>query len=161
MKGADFKDEIRKLTSKNSIIISLVIIILGIAVLYYSGILLKPVECKDTACYKEYLLTCKKSFLINEDKNYVYRYEILRANENSYCDVQVRLIKIKNSTTSDSEKLEGLEMICKINRFEDILPEKNMLSCSGKLREELQEIIINRLHNVILENINKINEEFS
>lgn len=161
MRGVDFKEEIEKLTSKNSIIISLLIIILGLALLYYSGILLKPIECKDIACYKEYLLTCKKSFLINEDENYVYRYQILKANENSYCDVEVRIIKIKNSTTSDNEKLEGLEMLCKINRFEDILPEKNMLSCSGKLREELQEIIINRLHNILLENINKINEELS
>lgn len=161
MKGVDFKEEIGKLTSKNSIIISLFIIILGIALLYYSGILLKPIECRDIACYKEYLLTCKKSFLINEDKNYVYRYEILRNNGNSYCDVQVRLIKIKTSSTSDNEKLEGLEMICKINRFEDILPEKNMLSCSGKLREDLQEIIINNLHSIILQNLNKINEELN
>lgn len=161
MKEVDYKEEIKKLTSKNSIIISLLIIILGIASLYYSGILFKPTECKDLACYKEYLLTCKKSFLINEDENYVYRYEILRANGNSYCDIQVKLIKIKNSTTLDSEKLEGLEMICKINRFEDILPEKDMLSCTGELREELQEIIINNLHNVILQNINKINEELN
>ena len=159
MKGVDFKNEVGKLTSKNSIIISLVIIILGIASLYYSGILLKSVECKDLACYKEYLLTCKKSFFINEDENYVYRYEILRANGNSYCDIQVKLIKIKNSITSDSEKLEGLGMICEINRFEDILPEKNILSCSGKLREELQEIIINKLHNTILQNLEEIKKE--
>jgi hypothetical protein len=158
MKEVDYKTEFRELTSKNSIIISLIVIILGLTLLYYFEFFTKPIECKDVACYKEYLLTCKKSFLINEDENYVYRYEILKENGNSYCDVDVVLIKIKNGS-SEGEKLESLNMLCKINRFEDILPEKNMLSCTGKLREELQEIIINKLHSVIFQNLNKINEK--
>lgn len=155
IKRADFKKEFHSLTSKNSIIISFIIIILGLVLFYYFVGFKQSIECKDINCYKEYLLKCKKSFLINEDNNYAYRYEILKNNENSYCNVDVRLIKVKNST-AEGEKLEGLNMICKVNKYEDIMPEKNILSCSGKLREELQEIIINKLHNTILQNLKEI-----
>lgn len=155
IKGADFKKEFHSLTFRNSIVISFIIIILGLVLFYYFVGFEKSTECNDINCYKEYLLKCKKSFLINEDDNYAYRYEILKNNENSYCDVNVRLLKVKNGT-AESEKLEGLNMICKVNKFEDIMPEKNILSCSGKLREELQEIIINRLHNTILQNLKEI-----
>ncbi|MEK6914361.1 MAG: hypothetical protein AABW83_01810, partial [Nanoarchaeota archaeon] len=158
IKGADFKKEFNQLTSRNSIIISLIIIILGLIFFYYFVGFDKPTECKDINCYKEYLLTCKKSFLVNDEDNYVYRYKILKSNGNNYCNVEVILLKIKNGT-AENEKLEGLNMICKVNKFEDILPQKNMLSCSGKLREELQEIIINKLHNTILQNLEEIKKE--
>jgi len=150
--------EFRKLMSSGSIIASVVIIIIGLGFLYYFAIYGSVTECGDLACYQEYLESCKKSFLVNEDENYVYRYEILGANGNSYCNVDVRLMRVKNGG-GDAQSLEGLAMICKSNRFEEMLPEKDMLACSGRLREELQEIIIDRLHNQILQNLGQIKAE--
>ncbi len=152
------KSEFRKLVSSGSIIASIVIILVGLGFLYYFMIYGSVTECGDFACYQEYLMSCKKSFLVIEDDNYVYRYEILSKNGNSYCNVDVRLMRVKDGG-DDAESLEGLNMICKVNKFEDIRPEKDMLACSGRLREELQEIIIDRLHNQILNNLGQIKAE--
>ena len=143
--------EISKLKSKNAIIVSVVVIIIGLVGLYYFGIFGSVSECGDMACYYESLGSCKKSYVVNEDENYVYRYEILNVNGNSYCDVDVRLMKVKDGGP-DSAKLEGLNMVCRVNRFGEMRPEDDMLVCSGRLREELQEIIIDRMHNQILQN---------
>jgi len=154
------ESEFNQFYTKNSVFISIVVIILGVASLFYIGFFSGTVECGDVACYQEYLLSCKQSYLFNEDDNYVYRYEILGANTVSYCNVDVRLIKVKGGS-DDSQSLEGLNMECMINRFEDVLPEKDMLACDGKLRQELQEIIIDRMHNQILRNIKQVNAELA
>lgn len=158
-RGHRRKSEFSKLYSKNSLMMSAIIIVIGVVAFFYLVDFGIP-ECGDVACYHEYMDSCKKSYVVNEDENYVYRYEILQTNGNSYCDVEVRLLKVKNGGI-DAEDLEGLDMVCKINRFEKILPENDMLSCSGKLREELQEIIIDRMHNQILQNLQEIKTGFS
>lgn len=149
------RSEFGKLLSANSLIASVVIIIIGLGFLFYFFYYGTVVECGDFACYQEYLDSCKKSFLVIEDDNYVYRYEILESNGNSYCNVDVRLMRVKSGGGA-AESLEGLSMTCKANKFEDIRPEKDMLACSGRLREELQEVIIDRLHNQILQNLGEI-----
>ena len=95
--------------------------------------------------------------MINEDDEYVWRYEILNEGNQNNCNVEVILLKMKDSIIN-VEDLEGKSMICRVEKFGDILPEKDMLKCSGILKEELQEIIIDRLHNYLLENIGEINE---
>ena len=158
-RGASNKNEFTKLYSKSSIIISIFIIIIGLGTWYYFVGFDTVVKCDNLDCYRENLLECKKSWVINEDNNYVYRYEILKDNGNSYCDVDVILSRITNGVM-DSQDLEGLNMVCKINKYDDSLPESDMLVCSGRLREELQEIIIERMHNQILQNLDQINEGF-
>jgi hypothetical protein len=154
-RGADFKLEFNKLYSKNSLIVSAIIVVLGLVGLFYFGVFGSVEKCGEIGCYYENLDSCKKSYVLNEDENYVYRYEILNTKGLSYCEVDVRLVKVKNGGPN-SAKLEGLNMICKVNRFEEIRPENDMLVCSGKLREELQEIIIDRMHNQILQNWEEI-----
>ena len=126
--------------------------------LYYFGIFGIVKECKDLDCYYEYLETCKKSHLITETNDSVFRYEILKKNGDNYCNVEVRLIKVK-SNGIDSEEIEGLNMICKVNKHDQAIPDRDMQACSGRLREVFQEIIIDRLHNQILKNLPQIIEE--
>jgi galactitol-specific phosphotransferase system IIB component len=152
-------NEFSKLYSKRSIVLSIFVIIIGLGMWYYFVGFGTVTKCDDMECYRENLLKCKKSWVINEDNNYVYRYEILKDNGDSYCDVDVILSRVINGVM-DSQDLEGLNMVCKINKYDDSLPESDMLVCSGKLREELQEIIIERMHNQILQNLDQINEGF-
>jgi len=140
------------------IIISVLVLILGLSIFIYF-FEFQITKCENLECYHENLLDCKKSYVINEDDNYVYRYEILGSEGISYCNVDVRLLKVKDGGI-DAEDLEGLNMICKANRFENIFPQDDILACSGKLREELQEIIIDRMHNQILQNMQQIKEAF-
>lgn len=158
-RGVTYRSEFTRLYSKSSIILSVLVIIIGLGAWFFFVGFGGSVKCEDIDCYRQNLLECKKSWVFNEDENYVYRYEILNENGNSYCDVDVNLVRIK-SGVSDNQRLESMNMVCKVNRFDNIKPEEDMLACSGRLREELQEIIIDRLHNQILQNLEEIGEAF-
>ena len=159
MKKSGLKSEIKELGSKKSkkkiylALIILVVGVIGINLYFFSYI---PKSCENIECYGKALVDCRKVWVINEDENYVWRYEILNEGNNN-CNVEVILLKMKDGTIN-VEDLEGKSMVCRVEKVGDILPEKDMLRCSGILKEELQEIIIDRLHNYLLENIGEINE---
>jgi len=141
---------------KKRFLIAFIILIVGLLgfFVYFNYFLAK--ECKDVECYDKALLDCKKVWVIREDDNYVWRYEILSSNKNS-CDVEVRLLKV-NKGSLNVEDLQGKSMVCQVQKVDDILPEKDMLRCNGRLKEELQEIIIDRMHNYLLQNLGEIKE---
>ena len=62
--------------------------------------------------------------------------------------------------TIDSENLQGMKMICTVSKGETQFPEKDISRCSGELREELQDLIIQRMHNYLLKNVGEIQQEF-
>ena len=75
----------------------------------------------------------------------------------SGCTVLLRLIDGKTSF----EKLLGKSMVCTVLTDDRGFPEENLNDCSGPLREEYQELIIQRMHNYLIENIGQINDEFN
>ena len=77
-----------------------------------------------------------------------------------YCKIQVKLLEVKQGTI-DSEILEGKKMTCLQLKGDTRFPEKDISSCTGKLKEELQDLIIQRMHNYLLENVGEIQESFS
>lgn len=157
MKKSGSKSEIKELGSKKNIYLALIILVIGFAGYYIYSNNYIPESCGDINCYETALADCKKVFVINEDENYVWRYEILDEEDKNNCNVEVILLKIKEGNI-DVEDLEDKSMICKVGKFGDIFPEKDMVRCSGELKEEFQEIIIDRLHNYLLQNIGEINE---
>ena len=55
--------------------------------------------------------------------------------------------------------LEGKDMDCFLKLGLVISPEKSLKDCHGLLKEDIQEMIIQRMHSQIVENLGKINEE--
>ena len=62
--------------------------------------------------------------------------------------------------TIEADKLQGKKMVCTVQKGETQFPEKNIAQCTGELKEELQDIIIQRMHNYLLQNVGEIKEEF-
>ena len=56
------------------------------------------------------------------------------------------------------DRLEGYEMSCFYDRGQGVYPEDDLSKCHGRLKEELQGIIINKLHTYVIENLGKIEE---
>jgi hypothetical protein len=54
--------------------------------------------------------------------------------------------------------LEGEEMVCALPSGVLISPESNLKDCSGKLKENIQDIVISRMHTQIVENLDQINQ---
>ena len=152
------KSRNRKLVFKKNILLILIVMVVGVISMYIYFNYYIPKPCNNIECYKAALLDCKKVWVINEEDEYVWRYEILNEGNQNNCNVEVILLKMKDSTIN-VEDLEGKSMICRVEKFGDILPEKDMIRCSGKLKEGLQEIIIDRIHNYLLQNLGEINSE--
>ena len=58
------------------------------------------------------------------------------------------------------ERLQNKEMVCIVSKGNSQTIEEDVSKCSGVLKGELQDIIIQRMHNYLLENIGEIKEEF-
>ncbi len=156
-KSGDFNPNKSNEIYKKRIYIAGIILIFAVFIyfLYFSLFLAK--ECKNVDCYKESLVNCKKAWFINEEENYVWIYEIFGENDKNSCNVKVVLLKIKNAEIN-IEDFQGKEMLCRVQKIDDVFPEKDMLRCNGILKEKLQEIIIDKMHNYLLKNLGKIQE---
>jgi hypothetical protein len=51
-------------------------------------------------------------------------------------------------------------MSCYLYKGKIIDPKKDLTKCSGELKESIQDILIQKMHAYILENVGKISEEF-
>jgi len=116
-------------------------------------------SCSGVDCFVDSMGSCKKVTWVRQDAKASWRYSILGNAGKDICKVDVKLLKI-NQGFVENEKLIGKEMICNLPKGETQFPEEDLSICSGLLKEEMQEIIIQKMHNYLLENLGDINEEF-
>jgi len=142
------------------LIISLVILtVLLIAILaYYLLFYMRP--CNTNDCFINSFDKCKKVSFIKEDSQAVWQYKILGADGKSKCKVGVELQRL-NQGTVENERLEGEIMTCSVGAESALEVEGDLGKCTGALKEEMQEIIIQRMHNYLLRNCGEIKEEFN
>jgi hypothetical protein len=118
-----------------------------------------PPECQDIQCFSEAIQKCKPVSWLREDNSASWLY-IIEGERDNKCEVRVKLKQI-NLGTIDSEKLQGEEMICFVSKGSTRFPEKDLGSCHGYLREDIQDLIIQRMHNYLLENVGEIEKGFN
>lgn len=116
--------------------------------------------CDNESCYFKAASKCKRYSYIKEDTDSVWLYKIVQNVDKDRCKVDVTLIKMKEGNI-DSENLQGKMMTCTIFRNQKEFPEKDISTCTGLLKEDIQDILIQRMHKYILENINGISKEFN
>ena len=137
------------------------LIILIIALIGFSSYFLffysKPITNSEE--FISSMVSCKKVSWIREDSQATWLYTIQGRAKGDACDVEVQLLKMKEGTI-DSEKLQGKEMVCTLLKSDTRFPEKDISKCEGKLKGELQDIIIQRMHNYLLKNVGEIRDEF-
>ena len=139
------------------------LIILFVALIIFTGYFLffYPKPCTDTTgeCFVDAMNNCKPVSWIKEDSQASWIYTIKGNTAGDKCEVEVKLLKMMEGTI-DSENLQGMKMTCTVSKGETQFPEKDISRCSGELREELQDLIIQRMHNYLLKNVGEIQEEF-
>jgi len=137
---------------------SLIILIIALIAFSWYYLFYYPKPCKDSNCFINAMTNCKRVSWIKEDQQASWLYTIVGSSKGDTCKVEVKLMKMKEGTI-DSESLQEKTMLCTVQKGET-RPEKHIEACSGVLKEEMQDIIIQRLHNHILKNIGDIKEEF-
>lgn len=145
---------------KGLIILIIILLIIAIAGYFLLSILLFPSKvCEDEECFFNGISNCDKVSWIKEDSQSAWSYKILGSSSKTTCKVEVKLIKLKQGTI-EFEKLGGEKMICDVDKGSSALPEKTLSKCTGVLKEQMQEIIIQKMHDYLLKNIGQIEEGF-
>jgi len=148
-RGYNVKTEVLKF-----VVIAAVFLLIIIAV-YYS--FFYSVTCLNQECFMRNLVSCKRASWINEAESASWAYNI-KGKQTGQCEIEVKLLVIKKGAI-DMGGIEGKSMNCYLPVGLIASPEQNLEDCKGKLKEELQNLIIKRMHSYILENLGEISEE--
>ncbi|MCW8966859.1 MAG: hypothetical protein OQK82_09280 [Candidatus Pacearchaeota archaeon] len=137
-----------------------VILFFGIVIIFFSAVYFTfffSYSCDDLACYKAHQRECSRTKFVNNNEGTIWKYQII-GEANKTCEIDVEVLQIKEGST-DKKRIEGKTMICYLPLGDDTSPELDITNCHGLLKEELQKMIIEKLHLYIIENIGEISEE--
>lgn len=132
-------------------------IILLIAAIYFS--ISSARFCGDIACFKNAMQGCSKATFTNEQPEATWAYSI-EGKSGGECLIAVKIVQAKEGSLS-LERLQGNSMECSYPLGVSDYPEKDLSKCHGRLREDLQEIIIDKLHSYIIQNLGNLTESFN
>jgi hypothetical protein len=152
------KVKLEKTVKKGKIILAVIAGILCIVLITAGVLFFNTKPCKDETCFQDALTKCGKATWTREDINAAWAYNVYGENDKTTCKVLVKLLKV-NKGDIELEKLQGESMICYPDKTSKGYPEENMVKCTGLLKENVQEIIIQRMHNYLLENAVPIKQQ--
>lgn len=135
--------------------IAIGIIIIALVAVYFSFYYYK--KCDDLECFYSYQQKCSKASFINDAEDTIWLYKIQGKQDNK-CVIDIKVLTIKEGTV-DKQVLEGLGMTCALPLGSNVAPESDINRCHGILKEELQTLIIKKLHEYVVENVQEIGEE--
>ena len=138
---------------KRGIIISSIIIVLAIAV--FITFFYQP-RCDNTTCWETKLIECSRATYIHNPLDVTWEYKINGKTEGR-CEVEVTALQIKRGLKK-TEVLEGKSMTCFLPLGATTAPEANPNLCTGRLKEEMQNLIIIKLHEYVIQNVGPIEE---
>lgn len=141
------------------VIISLIILVLGVFIYLF---FFRTVKCQlnDEACFSGSIINCERASFVRENEEFVTSYNILGKSE-SGCEVIVSIIQVKKGS-NELSSLEGKSMSCNVPAGLNIQnPEKDIKNCQGLLKEEIQNIVIQKMHAQLIENMVQIREDIT
>lgn len=139
-------------TKKKIILISLIVLLVLLA-----AIILYRKTCDNISCFNTYLEGCRKATYIDDAQDSTWKYTILWRSGES-CAVEVKVLAVKEGSVG-IERLEGKDMTCYIPLEAKVDPKADLEKCHGILKEEIQNLIIQKMHSYILENVGRVSEE--
>jgi len=145
------------MVKKVVIILSAVIVVVVILALYFTFSYTK--SCKDASCFNSALTKCSKASYINEAEDASWFYSI-KGKHSGECEIEVELLQLKQGTNVIAG-LEGESMLCYTPIGVITSPQANLDKCHGLLKEDMQSLVINKLHNYIVENLGQISGELT
>ena len=113
-------------------------------------------KCDSKECFLGKQESCKRATYVNNVDNIAWHYHI-KGKKNNRCEIDVKILNV-NEGSIDQEKLEGKEMTCFLALKSIDSPEAEIANCNGILKEGLQDLIIKKLHQYVLDNLGEIGE---
>lgn len=138
------------------IFLGIIILIVAVLIAFVAYLYLYKEKCESFECFQKNMARCTGAVYVNSEPEADWRYEVDGISTEG-CKVNVKLLQAKKGDLG-VDKLQGFEMSCYYPIGVSSYPEKDLSACHGRLKEELQGIIIEKLHTHILENLGKIDE---
>ena len=135
-------------------VLALLIIVVAVFALYFT---FSPAVCADYGCFEKRMAECKPTIFINEEVEASWKYEIKGTAEKA-CKIEVTLLGAKEGEIG-LRNYEGDSMTCLYDLGSSGLPEKNLATCHGTLKEGLQSIVIEKLYKYVIDNLGEIRDE--
>lgn len=135
------------------IFIVLLIVVASAFGLYYT---FRPYPCAGYECFQQHMATCSSAHYVNEEPEASWEYVITRRDK-SGCEIKVKLLQAKQGDLKLRD-IEGDEMLCKYNFGVVAYPDKDLSLCHGLLKEDLQGIIIEKLHAYLVDNLANVKD---
>jgi hypothetical protein len=142
------------------ILLILLLVLIAVAIIYF---LTHKKVCKDNACFMDNMQKCSKAEYLNDAPDAAWLYAIdgrVAEDGDKLCKINVKLVAIKKGSV-EMRQIEGLDMDCYLPLGFIGTPHYDLSKCHGNLKEGMQDMIINKLHSYILENIGRISEELT
>ncbi len=134
----------------------LILIVLAVAVYFTFFFYYK---CDDVACFRAHQEKCSKTKFLSNAEYADWGYKI-NGKKDEKCEINVEIVKIRQGNV-DKLALEGKSMNCLLPLGSINPPENDISKCHGDLKEEMQNLIIQKLHSYILDNLGEIGAELN
>lgn len=135
-----------------------ILVILGIAV-YFTFLFNYNCEDNDIECFRSHQAKCLKTEYISDDIDVTWEYDI-KGKKDNICEIDVKIVKVKGGMI-ENKRLEGKEMTCSVMYGSTEPPESDTSKCKGELKEEMQALIIQKLHAYIVSNLGQIDSNLN
>ena len=134
------------------------IFVIVVAIAVYLTFYTAPV-CGTYDCFKIHMTECSKVTYVSEQPEASWGYSVV-AKQDTSCQIEVTLLQAKKGDLG-IDKLNGETMICSYPVGVSAYPEKNLDVCSGRLKEDLQSLLIKKLYSYILDNLGQFNKSLN
>lgn len=137
------------------IVLIIATVIVALLALYFTFFFTK--KCGSETCFNSAMVRCSRASFVDDKADAIWHYRILGKGDGS-CRIETTLILLKQGTMNMGG-MERKSMICDIPLTVVIAPQSNLENCHGRLKEEMQKIMINKLFAYISSNLGEITEE--
>ena len=137
-------------------IISAVAVVIIICAIAFSQLYIP--KCEDIKCFKAELWKCGRASFLNSGENSTWLYSIKGLSADG-CEIYVKAVSLKVDIATGTA-LTGKDMTCYIpeSLLGAFMPEEKIEYCHGILKEEIQRLMIEKMHVYIIQNIGQINQ---
>lgn len=131
-----------------TIVLVLFLAIAGAFALYYT---FTPNPCETYGCFEDHMASCSRATYVNEEPEASWSYTVMRRVKGA-CEIKVTLLQAKEGDLQ-LRNFEGHDMTCTYPLGVVAYPDKDMSVCHGRLKEDLQGLIIEKLHQYLVDNL--------
>ena len=136
-------------------LILVLVVLVGVGYFMFVG----KTNCINFSCFQEKMSECDRASYVNENPEADWKY-VVKGFSKGQCEVKVTLLSAKEGIL-EIDKAEGHSMTCFYEKGVGTYPEKDLGKCHGRLKEELQAIVIDKLHAYLVENLDGANAALS